>query len=115
MLKMYNYFTYSSSEDKDDIKEMLQNFDEYFTLEKKKFYLTHFLSSSFSQKKDGETIDNSYAQDLSLTCEFGQLTNSFIKYYIILGIKDRLIKDRILRIEDLDLNKVINVAKPRKV
>lgn len=110
-LKVYNNFSFSDTQDKNDIKDVLKKFEEYFmpeknvTYERHKFFLRH--------QREGEGIDN-YAtdlRDLSSSCDFGQLTDSLIKDQIVLGIKDNTIKDRLLRIKDLDLSKAIEVCR----
>lgn len=44
-------------------------------------------------------------RDLSSTCNFSSLTDHLIRDQVILGIRDGSIKDSLLRIKDLDLNK----------
>lgn len=62
-------------------------------------------------------IDESIAQyetelrDLSSTCNFRSLTDNLIRDQIVLGIRDRSIKDRLLRVKDIDLNKALEVCR----
>jgi hypothetical protein len=83
-LKIFNNFTYDSS--------------------------VHF---SFGNKKPEENIDQYVTElrDLSGSCNFGTLTDNLIRDRIVLGIRDRSIKDRLLRIKDLDLNKAMEICR----
>lgn len=57
----------------------------------------------FLREQKDERID-SYVTDLrdiSSSCVFGSLINRFMKDILILGIKGRVLKDRLLGIKDL--------------
>lgn len=65
------------------------------------------------KKRDTETIEQ-YVNELrrlSATCEFGNLNDSLIKDQIILGISDKVLKDRHLRTQNLDLKTAIATCK----
>lgn len=63
--------------------------------------------------KTNETIDEyvTALRELCSTCEFGTLTDSLIKDKLLQGIKDKAVKDRLLRTKGLDLVKAIDICK----
>lgn len=114
-LKVFNNFTYTGTESAKDLKNVLSKFDNYFlpevnvTFERHNFFLR--------EQKDNEPIDEYVTdlRDLSSTCDFGSLTDSLIKDRIVLGIKDRAVKDRLLRTKDLDLNKALDICRASEI
>lgn len=110
-LKVFNNFTFDKTEDKENIDIVLKKFEDYFMPEKNVTYERHMFF--LREKRNGESIDSYVTElrDLCSTCEFGQISDSLIKDQIILGIKDRVIKDRLLRIKDLDLSKAVEVCR----
>lgn len=48
---------------------------------------------------------------LALDCDFGMLKDRLIKDRIVCGIRDKRIKDKLLRETDLDINKAVNICK----
>lgn len=109
-LKIYNNFTYTDNEDKNDIKTTLAKLDNYFIPDKNITYERHVF---FLREQRDESIDSYVTdlRDLSSSCDFGSLTDSLIKDKLILGIKDRVLKDRLLRIKDLTLNQALDVCR----
>lgn len=110
-LKIYNNLVFETEGDRKSYKKILTKLDEYFiptrnvTYERNVFFLR--------EMKTDETIDE-YVNDLrrlSSNCEFGNLTDSLIKDRIVLGIKDRSLKDRLLRETKLDLKRAIEICK----
>lgn len=110
-LKIYNNFTFEQSENQRDFKVVLKKFDSYFLPEVNETYERH--SFFLREQHVDESIDQYVTElrDLSSTCNFGSLTDNLIRDRIVLGIRDRSIKDRLLRIKDLDLNKALEVCR----
>ncbi|KAG5895240.1 hypothetical protein JTB14_003454 [Gonioctena quinquepunctata] len=104
--------TLSLTEDeKQDEDKILQEFEKYFvpktnvSIERHKFNTRCQL--------EGEYFD-SFLKDLrtiAASCNFGQLQSSLIKDRIVCGISDKRIKDRLLREQNLELNKAIEICK----
>jgi len=110
-LKIFNNFTYDPADDKDNFETVLKKFDSYFLPEVNETYERH--TFFLREQKPDETVDQYVTdlRDLSSSCNFGNLTDNLIRDRIILGIRDRAIKDRLLRVKDLDLNKALEVCR----
>ncbi len=64
-------------------------------------------------QRSGETIEQ-YVTELrhrSKTCEFGELTDSLIKDRIVCGIPDNGLRERLLREQDLNLEKALSLCR----
>ncbi|KAG5893576.1 hypothetical protein JTB14_028343 [Gonioctena quinquepunctata] len=104
--------TLSLTEDeKQDEDKILQEFEKYFvpktnvSIERHKFNTRCQLEGEYFDLflKDLRTI--------AASCNFGQLQSSLIKDRIVCGISDKRIKDRLLREQNLELNKAIEICK----
>lgn len=51
-----------------------------------------------------------YLRDISSSCVLGSLTHSLMKDRLILGIKDRVLKDRLLGLKVLTLTQALEVC-----
>lgn len=109
-LEVYNTFTFSD-EEKDKIKPVFEKFEAYcnprknLTFERHKFFMCNQVPT--------ETFDQ-FVTELrtkAATCEFGELRESLIKDRIVCGIADDSLKERLLRIADLDLKKAIDICR----
>lgn len=110
-LKIYNNLVFESETDKNSYKKIVEKLDEYFIPTKNITYERHVFF--LREMKETETIDE-YINDLrrlSSNCEFGTLTDSLIKDRIVLGVRDRALKDRLLRENNLDLKKATDICK----
>ncbi|XP_044766427.1 uncharacterized protein LOC123322548 [Coccinella septempunctata] len=67
--------------------------------------------------EESETVDEYVTQlkQLSKNCEFEKLTDSLIKDRLVLGIKDKNVKDRLLRTKNLDLIKAVEICKSAEI
>ncbi|XP_054287883.1 uncharacterized protein LOC129003610 [Macrosteles quadrilineatus] len=110
-LKIYNNFQYSTGEDKHKLETVISKFDNYFIPTKNVTYERHIFF--LREQNLDENIDSFVTdlRDLSSSCEFGQLTDSLIKDKLILGIRNRTLKDRLLQTKDLDLNKALEICR----
>lgn len=97
------------------VKMVLDEFDKHCdpkkneTVERYKFY-------SRSQQV-GDTFDKFLAEIriLADTCNFGTLKDSMIRDRIICGVSDSGLRERLLRVADLDLDKCIQVCRATEV
>lgn len=110
-LEVYNNFQFQALDDKMKLDKILEKFEEYcipkrnVTFERHKFFTC--------VQKTGETVDQ-YVTELrnrSKTCEFGGLTDSLIKDRLVCGIPDNGLRERLLREQDLNLEKAINMCR----
>ncbi|KAM4771141.1 LOW QUALITY PROTEIN: uncharacterized protein WCC33_002970 [Rhinophrynus dorsalis] len=105
-LEVYNNFVFSEG-DNLKLKPVIDTFEEYCITKRNVTYERHKFFTCM--QKPGESIDQ-YVTELrncSKTCEFGELTNSLIKDRTVCGIPDNGLKERLLREQDLDLEKAL--------
>ncbi|XP_062529147.1 uncharacterized protein LOC134200371 [Bombyx mori] len=112
---VYETFKFSNDTEKDDVTVLLKKFDEYFgvkpnvTLARYNFYMRN--------QEGGESIDQyvTALKLLSKTCEFKTLEEEFIRDRIVCGIKNTIVRDRLLRTDDLTMDKAIKICKVDEV
>ncbi|KAL1262289.1 hypothetical protein QQF64_007554 [Cirrhinus molitorella] len=108
-LEIYNTFDFIETEDKDNVKEIIKKFDDYFEPQKNVTFERHIFNSRVQTL--GESIDQ-FVTDLKTkakSCEYGQLCDSLIKDRIVIGIRDDDLRARLLRETDLDLHKAVQM------
>ena len=109
-LDIYNSFTIDDAK-KLDLTEVQAKFDAYFspkrniTVERHKFFIR-------SQKR-GETIDQyvTALTNLAGSCEFEALKKSLIRDRVICGIHSDVVRNRLLREDELDLDKSVKICR----
>ena len=97
------------------VKLILSEFDKHCdpkkneTVERYKFYSRN--------QQPGDTFDKFLAEVriLADTCNFGALRDSMIRDRIICGVSDSGLRERLLRVVDLDLEKCIQVCRATEV
>lgn len=108
-LDIYNSF--QQDEANLTLTVLMAKFEEYFvpsqnvTFERYKFF-SH-------DQKQGVSFDQYLAElnTLSKTCEFENLKDSLVKDRIVCGILDNGLKERLLREQDLTLDKAVNMCR----
>lgn len=113
-VELYNTFNLQDV-DKNNFTKVLQCFEEYCVPKKNIVYETFKFFNRLQQ--EGEKFE-SFLTDikkLSQTCEFGTLLDRMVRDRIVLGIKDKVLQERLLRIEDLDLQKAIDCCRAAEV
>ena len=109
-LEIYNNFTFTAG-DEYKLDKILEKFQAYCTPKKNVTYERHRFFTC--NQKQGETIDQ-YVTELrsrSKSCEFGDLTESLIKDRIVCGIPDNVLRERLLREQDLSLEKALTMCR----
>ncbi|KAJ8033383.1 hypothetical protein HOLleu_23606 [Holothuria leucospilota] len=110
-LDVYNSFKFDNEIDRHNVTALKAKFEAYCAPRKNITYERHKFSSRVQQ--EGETIDQ-YVTDLrnlSTTCEFGDLKDSLIGDKIVCGLRSDSLRERMLREEDLTLEKAINTCR----
>jgi hypothetical protein len=95
----------------DDIDQILQKMDEYFlpkintSIERNKF--------NNRVQGPGEMFDSFLAdlRKIASNCDYGQMKDSLITDRIICGIKNKTVKDRLLREQNINLKKATDICK----
>ena len=71
-------------------------------------------SFSVSRTQDPGESQEKFVTDLKLwatTCNFGDLKDSLVRYRIIFGIQDRQLREELLKIPDLDLQRCLSICR----
>ena len=106
-VKVYNNFTFAAAGDEFNLDIILAKFEEYCSPKKNETFLRHKFFTR--QQSAGETIDQ-YAnalRTLAKQCNFGEIHDSLIRDRFICGILNEGLRERLLRREDLTLDKAI--------
>ncbi|XP_077255650.1 uncharacterized protein LOC143893810 [Temnothorax americanus] len=113
-IELYNTFNLQEAE-RYNLAKVLQCFEEYCVPKKNIVYETFKFSSRMQQ--EDEKFDSFLAEikKLSQTCEFGTMADRMVRDRIVLRIKDKVLQERLLRVEDLNLQKAIDYCRAAEV
>ena len=109
-LEVYDTFTFTETE-QDKIELLIQKFESYCSPKKNTTTYERYVFNTCAQ--NGRTL-NAFLLDLrnkATTCEFDSLQVSLIKDRIVCGIDDKSVRERLLRDNDLTLDKAINTVR----
>ncbi len=109
-LEKFNTFDIKN-EEKNDPEKVMKVFEDYCTPKSNVSVERHIFFSRSQQA--GENFDEYFTslKKLSASCGFGELRDSLIKDRIISGLLCKQLKDRLLREDDLMLEKCIKMCK----
>ncbi|XP_044005924.1 uncharacterized protein LOC122850945 [Aphidius gifuensis] len=100
-----------SDEEKKVLKTLLDKFEAYFkpktkpSLERLKFNIR----GQARNKSFHEFLKD--LKKIAASCDFGTLKDSLIKDRLVCGVKDKRIKDKLLREDDMTLEKAVTICK----
>ena len=109
-LDVYNAFTWDSDKDKVKMDKVLEHFEQYCEPRKNTIYERYIFFSRGQESR--EPIDK-YAtipRNMADSREFQDLKDSLIRDCIVFGIADNNVRERLLRVPDLTLNKAPEIA-----
>jgi hypothetical protein len=114
-LKIYNTFKFESVKEKTSFASIQAKFTAYFAPTINVTYERYIFFSR--DMREEESVDEYVTQlkQLSANCEFGTLSESLIKDRLVLGIRDKNVKDRLLRTKNLDLVKAVEICKAAEI
>lgn len=99
-----------SDEDKKSIEKVINAFDKYCT-PKANETMERFLFFTRAQEQGESFMDFlTDLRKLSATCGFGNLKDSLVKDRIVLGVNDEDVQRRLLKEQNLDLEKSISIC-----
>ena len=110
-IDVFNTLMWDEEGDDKKIDKVLLKFEEHCEPKKN---VTYERYKFFSRAQEsGETIDQyvTVLRRLSETCEFETLKNSLIKDRIVLGVNNTKVRERLLRVQDLTLEKALDVVR----
>ncbi|KYN05529.1 hypothetical protein ALC62_03520 [Cyphomyrmex costatus] len=113
-IELYNKFNLQETEKK-NLTRVLQCFEEHCGPKKN---IVHETFKFFSRIQQEDEKFESFLRDirkLSQTCDFGTMTNRMIRDKIVFGIRDKALQDRLLKMEDLNLQKTINYCRASEI
>lgn len=110
-LEAYNTFQFASDSEKGNLKAVLEKFEQYCAPRKNVVY-ERFKFFSIVQKS-GQTFEQFFLElkRASQTCEFSDQTESLVRDRIVLGISDKNTQERLLRDNQLTLQKAANFCR----
>ncbi|XP_045451661.1 uncharacterized protein K02A2.6-like [Melitaea cinxia] len=112
---IYQTFNFEREEDRDDVNIVLKKFDKYFGM---KSNVTLMRYKFFSRNQEvGESIQQyvTALRLLSKNCEFSTLEEDLIRDRIICGIRQNMVRDRLLRCEELNLEKAMRICQAEEI
>ncbi|GBM75847.1 hypothetical protein AVEN_264976-1 [Araneus ventricosus] len=93
------------------------NHVESWKLWKQRFQLymdaTSLNSKPESQKREGQSVDD-FITDLRKqlrNCDYGSLSNSVLVDQLVRGLRESRLRERLLRVPDLDIKKAVNMCR----
>ena len=110
-VKVYNNFTLATEEDKFNVAKIIEKFDGYCNPKKNETFERHKFFIRI--QNNDETIDH-FVNDLrtlSQACNFGPLADSLFRDRLICGILDEHLRERMLRNEELTLDKAVTMGR----
>ncbi|XP_045537629.1 uncharacterized protein K02A2.6-like [Papilio machaon] len=112
---VYTTFKFTKDEDAEDIEILVKKFNEHFG-SKQNTTITRFKFFTRSQNR-GESIDEyvTALKLLSQSCEFEHLEDGLIRDRIVCGVADGVVRERLLRTEDLTLAKAVKICQANEM
>ncbi|XP_066944925.1 tRNA (uracil-5-)-methyltransferase homolog A-like isoform X3 [Macrobrachium rosenbergii] len=113
-INIYNSFSWSEERDARDIEKVIEKFETLCLSDRS----TRFRRYLFHRREQetGEKVDD-YAADirnLAESCGFGDLKETLIADKIIFGLKEQYVKEELLKSEEVESKKVVELIKARQ-
>lgn len=109
-LEKYNTSTLTEAQKK-SVKETLKAFEDYCTPKANEAIERHIFNSRFQREGEDFMSFLTALKTLSSSCNFGTLCDSLVRDRIICGIRDLEVKTKLLKEDDLTLEKCISICK----
>ena len=108
-IEVYDTFSFTAEEE-GKYESVIEKFNAYCNPKKNETYERYV----FHRRKQlqGEPVEQ-FVADLKLkaqTCQFDNLRDSMIRDRLVLGVSSQRVRDRLLRQEDLDLDKAVKIC-----
>ncbi|XP_036345642.1 uncharacterized protein LOC118754876, partial [Rhagoletis pomonella] len=109
-LEKYNTFGLSEADDK-KLNAVIKAFEDFCSPKANETVERHVFFTRAQQSGENFTNYLTDLKTLSATCGFGHLKDSLIKNRVVCGIRDSELRNRLLREENLDLDKCIQICR----
>jgi len=108
---IYDQFVYNEGDHKRTLKNVISDFDKHFQPVKNIIY-ERMMFNQIVQKPT-QTIHQfiTELQSQAGNCEFGVMTGELVRDRIVVGARDQKLREYLVDVDDLDLNKCIQKAK----
>ncbi|CAN7949222.1 unnamed protein product [Ixodes hexagonus] len=109
-IEVYNTFTFAPDE-KQDYQTVQKKFENYRMPRKYETYERYVFRSQ--KQESGEPFEQ-FVRELQLkvkSCNFSTLSDSMVRDQMVCGVTDKKLRERLLREEDLTLEKAIQLGK----
>lgn len=109
---IYAQFVYDDADNnkKKTLNNTIRMFDEYFEPVKNVIYER----AKFNTMRQGEKTIHQFIVELQSQadqCDYGDMKNDLIRDRIVVGVKDKKLREYLMDVDDLDLNKCIQKSK----
>lgn len=114
-LEVFNTFQFAAGTSVDNLVDVLAKFESYCNPRKNLVYeQSKFFTHS---QREGEPFDKFLIElrKLAQTCEFGDKNDQLLTLRVVLGINDRVLRERLLRVPDLTLVKAADYCRAAEV
>ncbi len=104
-----------SADDRKDPKKILKGLSEYFEPQRNTVYERYVFNTCTQETH--ETIDGyvNKLRRLSATCQYGELLNEMIRDRMVIGVKDSVLRARLLREKNLTLEKCLDTCRASEI
>ena len=113
-LEIFNTFALSDT-DQTKIEVVIIKFEEYCTPKKNVTYERHVFNTRAQGATEGIDAYVTEFRKLARNCEFGELHDSLIGDRIVCGIRSNVIRKRLLREKDLNLERAVEICKSSEI
>lgn len=113
-VEVYNTFALSDTERR-SFQSVLKAFEDHCSPKKNIVFERFKFYSRLQQEAEGFDQFLTDVKKLSQSCEFGTLCDEMVRDRIVLGIYDKAIQERLLRVEDLNLTKAVNLCRAAEI
>ncbi|XP_061710675.1 uncharacterized protein K02A2.6-like [Cydia pomonella] len=112
---VYLTFRFTKDENRDDLQTLVDKFNDHFGT-KQNETMARFKFFSRNQES-GESIDEyvTALKILAQQCEFKDLEESLMRDRIVCGVASSKVRDRLLRAEDLTLEKAVKITQANEM
>ena len=110
--RLFNTFQWSSGQDKDVLKDIIDKFDEHCLPQTNVPFERYRFNQRAQQPGEKFDVFLTSLRELALSCEFeSQTPDEVLRDKIIFGINDDKVRERLLRCGEIDLRKTIEMCK----
>ncbi|KAB0789999.1 hypothetical protein PPYR_15712, partial [Photinus pyralis] len=104
-----------TEEEVKDPDAIIKKFEGYFVPEVNQSMERHRFNTRSQAKNENIEAYLADLRKIASNCNFGNLKNELIKDRIVCGVHDKRVKDRLLREQDLTLEKAVAICKAAEV